>query len=591
VVAQNQTEFGEKVNASRPIDDDTVARLGSGLVIDMDRHVTRAVLFDTVGGHGRFISSSTKRSTILPPIEDGFQAARDAIRQVEADTGFSLSGDHGVESPRNGMVGVDFVALTGHPAEPVRLVFIPTGNAALLPVLLASARRTASVVEVLDSSARTEDGVLSGARMEAEIRRFRPDAVVILDGQNTQSEWATVVGTLSSLTAEGVVSQIIIVAREQYQQQAAQTMGEDADLRGIDPAEFDAADIAAAIELELNGLNESRYEIARLLPSTRQAGFTSRVRAGDLVTTFLARRRDQSVTVATIGDGVAIHAATPAMNLSGFRPDIDVHSSVRALLSLDARQVLSMLPYPLAEEDLRHWILNRSLRPNSVSRSSKDQIIECALTSAAIRTVWREIAGSTEHQHDVLIGGAALAEWNSPALALLCLLNAFQPESASGLIEVHLDRDGMLYSAGAVGDLSPALAADVVERDLLSPLASVIVVRSEGAEGDLAVQGEITYESGKSRQFSVPSGSVQRLELGPDESAVVTLQCEANVSIGSSGKGESVVFGEQIRLRGGDLGVVIDARTSAQLNGNDMQNQPARVTGWMSDLGEKELAR
>ena len=590
-MAQDQTEFGEQMNATKSNADEVVARLGSGLVVDMDRHVTRAVLFDTVGGHGRFINSSVKRSTILPPIEDGFQAARDAIRQLEADTGFTLLGDNGIESPRNGMAGVDFVALTGQPAEPVRLVFIPTGSAALLPVLLASARRTASVVEVIDANARTEDGVLSGARMEAEIRRFRPDAVVILDGQNTQSEWATAVGTLSSLAAEGVVSQIIIVAREQYQQQAAQTMGEDADLRGIDPADFEAADIASAIELELNGLNESRFDTASLMPSTRHVGFTSRVRAGDLVTSFLARRRDQSVTVVTTGDGVAIHAATPTLNLSGVRSDIDAHASIRALLGADVRQIMAMLPYPLAEEDLRHWILNRSLRPNSVSNSSKDRIIEAALTSVAIRSVWREVAGSGDRQHDVLIGGAAMAEWNSPALALLCLLNAFQPDSASGVLEVHLDRDGMLYSAGAVGDLSPALAADVVERDLLSSLASVIVVRSDGAEGDLAVKGEIAYESGKSRPFSVPVGSVQRLQLGPDESAVVTLNCESNVSIGSSGKGDKVVIGEQVRLRGGDLGVVIDARTMAQLTGNDMQNQPARVSGWLSDLGEKELTR
>jgi hypothetical protein len=591
VVAQNQTEFGEKVNASRSDDEDTTATLGSGLVVDMDRHATRAVLFDTVGGHGRFISSSVRRSTILPPIEDGFQAVREAIRQIEADTGFTLTGENGIESPRNGMTGVDFVALTGQPAEPVRLVFIPTGNASLLPVLLASARRTASVVEVLDGNVRTEDGVLSGARMEAEIRRFRPDAIVILDGQGTQSEWATAVGTLSSLAAEGIVSQVIIVAREQFQQQAAQTMGEDADLRGIDPAEFEAADIAAAIELELHSLNESRFEVASLMPSTRRVGFTSRVRAGDLVTTFLARRRDQAVTVVTTGDGIAIHAATPSLNLSGVRPDIDAHSSVRAILGIDFRLIMAMMPYPVAEEDLRHWILNRSLRPNSVSDSPRDRLIEAAVTTAAIRYVWREVAGSSEHRHDVLIGGAALAEWNSPALALLCLLNAFQPDSDSGVVEVHLDQDGMLYSAGAVGELSPALAADVVERDLLAPLASVVIVRSEGAEGDLAVQGEIAYETGRSRQFSVPTGSVHRLDLGPDESAVMTLKCESNVSIGSSGKGEQVVIGEQVRLRGGDLGVVIDARTRAQLAGNDMQNQPARVTGWLSDLGEKELTR
>ncbi len=148
-----------------------------------------------------------------------------------------------------------------------------------------------------------------------------------------------------------------------------------------------------------------------------------------------------------------------------------------------------------------------------------------------------------------------------------------------------------MYAAGAMGDLSPALAADVVERDLLMPLASVVVVKTSGAEGDLAVRGEIAYESGQSQPFSVPAGSVHRLDLAGDEAAVLTLNCEPGAAVGGSERGATVVLGEQSRLRGGTLGLVIDARTRVDAGAGDAQNQAARVSGWLNDLGEKELNR
>jgi hypothetical protein len=590
-VAQRYTDINDDVKTSAPLNEEQASTLGSGLVVDLDRHTVRAVLFDTVGGHGRFVTSGELPSTLLPPIADGASAVRDVIRMLEAQSGMTFLGDHhGIETPRDGHSGVDFVALTGMPAEPVRLAVIPIGGEALTSQLVAAARRTPCVVDLLNQDVRTEDGVLSGARLESAIRQFRPDAVLIVDGDKAQSEWATAVGTLSSLSAEGAISQIIIVARDQYQQQAAQTMGEDADLRGIDPGEFEAADIAAAIELELHTLAESRFQPGEFVQASSPVSYTSRVRAGDLVTKFLARRRDQTVTAVSIGDGVLIHSATPDASLIAMRPDMDVHSGIRSVLRTDPREILALLPFGISEEEIHHWILNRSLRPASVSSSWKDRLIESAVATVVLRSAWTDVAQDSYQHHDLIIGGRLMAAWDSPELALLCLLNAIQPRPSGGVVEVDLDVDGMLYAAGAVGELSPALAADVVERDLLMPLASVIVVQSDGAEGDLAVRGEIALESGQSQQFSVPAGSIHRLELRADESAVVTLHCESNASIGSSECGATVVIGDQIRLRGGDLGVVIDARGRSASAGMDLQNQPARVSNWLGDLGAKEIS-
>jgi hypothetical protein len=499
-------------------------------------------------------------------------------------------GDHGVQSPRQGHAGVDFVALTGQPAPPVKLAFVPIGNAALTKTLVAAARRTISIVNIFDRNVRTDDGTLSGTMLESSIRAFQPDAVVILDGDNTQAEWATAVGTLSSLSAEGAISQIIIVARDQYQQQAAQTMGEDADLRGIDPNEFSPTDIAAAIELELHSLYEARVDAPSMIASVQPVTVVGRARAGDLVTQFLARRRDQTVTAVSVGDGTVIHSASPDSSLIGIRPDVDAHANIRSALRRDARHFLRWLPFSMSEEELNHWILNRALRPSTVSDTPRDRLIESAVVTEALRLIWDDLAPAEQRHHDLIVGGALFASWDSPGLALLSLLNALEPKPASGVVEVALDLDGLFHAAGAIGELSPALAADVVERDLLLPLASVIAVNGEANEGDLAVRGTFESERGGSRQFSVPFGSIHQLDLGADESAVVTINCEPLVSVGSSAPGDEVVLGQNTRLRGGDLGIVIDARGRPLGPSTDAALQATRMSNWLSDLKAKEIA-
>lgn len=590
-MVQQYAGIEEEVRTSMSSGDPVASALGSGLIIDMDRHSVRAVLVDTVGGHGRFISSAATRSTIQPPVGDGSVAVRQVIQQLEEETGLSLLGQSGVKVPRDRAAGVDFVALTGQPAEPVKVMMLPAGNADLLGMLVAAARRTPAVVEILGRNARTDDGILSGTLLESEIRRFAPDLVVVVDGQNAQSEWATIVGTLSSLCAEGVLNLIVIVARDQLQQQAAQTMGEIADLRGIDPADFDSLDIAAAIEVELHTLNEQRFDTARLVPGERAATYTNRVRAGDLVTTFLARRRGQSVLSVSVSDGVIVHSATPHSNLTVNRPDVDAHANVRTMLKLDSRQVLGWLPFPVSEEELHHWILNRSLRPFSVSNTPRDRLMEYAITTAAMRATWGEPDANPNRNFDLVIGSSALAEWSSPALALISLLNAIQPDSESGVVEVHLDQDGLMHAAGAIGDVSPALAADVVERDFLMPLASVIKVTSGANEGTTVANGEIGYEDGTSQEFAVTAGSLLKLDLAAGKSAVVTLKCEDGAAVGAGETGGEVTLGETTKLVGGMLGIVIDARTTVDPATGDLQSQTARVSAWLNDLGEKEMNR
>lgn len=563
-------------------DDVRPAALGAGLVIELDRQQARAVLFSSVEGQGRFVAASTAPSTALPPIDDAAVAVKQALRDIELQTGLTLVGPDGVQLPAHDDMGVTYLAITGQPAPPVRLTILAVGASPVADALHAAARRAIAVVDVLGAGVRSVEGVLSGALLEQQLRAFRPDAVVLVEGTAVDAEWSTATGTLAALVNDGALQQIIIVAREQHQHVAAQVFGEHADLRGIDPSEFATAEIAAALEVELNTLYEARIDARGALGSSSPAPFVSLIRAGDLVTRFAARRRGQTVVSVAAGDGAVIHRAAPDGGETTVRPDLDVTHNIRGALALDPRLIANWLPFAMSAEDITHWILNRGLRPFSVVESPRDVVIESAVLTACLRDAW---AGGPDAPADLIIGGRPVSAWRSAALGVFALLNAVQPRPASGLLDVILDRDGLLPAAGAIGEQSPALAADAVELDLLHPTASVVVVAGAGSEGDLAVRGQLRRAGGETVRFTVPYGSLHHLPLAPGHEATLTLSCEPRFTIGGHASADEVTFGDTTPLRGSELGIVIDARGRPLQPANDPTLQATRVATWLEDLG------
>jgi len=561
------------------------AALGTGLVVELDRRAARAVLFGSVEGQGRLIASASVPSTVLPPIADGSVAVKQALRAIEEQTGFSIFGADGVQVPPDHESGVNYLAVTGQPVAPLRLAIITAGTSALADVLVAAARCTNTIVESLGANVRTADGILSGAMLEQKARAFHPDVIVLIEGTSADLEWSACVGTLAGLVGDGPVGQVVIVAHDHLQQQAAQLFGPQADLRGIDPAEFTASEIAAALESELATLYESRLNLRTILPVTRSCRFVSTIRAGDLVTRFLARRRDQSILMAQIGDGLALHWAVAETSETSVRPDIDVHANARAALGLDAAEIRRWLPFALSNEDLNHWILNRALRPHTVSETSRDLAIEAAITIEMLRRGWEKMTVRTGRTVETLVAGHGFASWQSTGMAIFALLNAFQPTPSTGMLEVVIDVDGIASAAGAIGEQSPALAADAVEFDLMVPAAHVVVVQGLGTEGEIAVRGQLTYPSGDVTRFSVPFGSFLRIPLAPGREASLSLSCEPKFSVGGGSSAAGSSFDSSQPLRGSDVGIVIDARGFPLQSSADPAQQSARVAGWLDALG------
>jgi len=553
---------------------------GASIVIDLDEHVVRGVLFDSVEGQSRFVASAQSLSTLGPPITDPSVGVREVVSLLEAQTGYDFSADVDDET-RFGPF-----AITGYPVRPLNVAIVPTGQEPLTRTLAATGRATPSVVHLLTDSVRTEDGVLSSTLLESRLRGLRPDIVVLLEGDRAQSEWASAVGTFGNLFADQTLDQVIVLASEEFQQYIIQALGEGANLTGLDPSQYEAHEVAMALESELSDMYEQRVGGAPRMGLRRDLKFVNRLRASDLATRFISRRLERSVVAVDVSSGTVVNWSTVHSGGSIARPDLDVQANIRSLFGPGFEAVRSFMPFEISQEDLANWILNRAVRARTVSDLRRDQVIESVMLSHVVSTAWRDLAGVASDQIDFIIAGPGFCFDADPALGIMAVVNGLQPAPLGGVVQVLLDPDGLLSAAGAIGEHSPAVAADVIEHDLIAPAATVVVVEGAGAEAQPAVSGKLTYEDGDSVDFTVPYGSLHLLPLGEGDQATLVLTCEPGFAIGGSNPGEQLQIDPDDGLLGGEVGIVIDARgrpmTGAQEDetvGRDV------VRRWYSDLG------
>ncbi len=555
------------------------ADAGASLVIDVDGLHVRGIVFDSVEGESRFVASSQVMSTLGPPIGDLPTAVREVVSILEGQTGTQF----GVEAGSEDHLGP--FAITGYPVAPLSVAIVPAGSHALTHVLAATGRATPSTVHILTDAVRTEDGVLSSTLLEVRLRGIRPDVVILLEGDRAQSEWASAVGTFSNLISEGAVGQLIVLASEEFQQYLIQALGEGANMTGLDPSQYEPHEVASALEAELAELYDQRVAGEPRFGINRELRFVSRLRAGDLATRYLARRLERSIVSVDVAAGTAINWSTMHAGGSLARPDLDVHTNIRSLFAIGLDGVRSALPLEMSREDLANWVLNRATRPRVGAAVWRDQIVESVALSAFVAESWRNLEGVASDQIDLIVAGSGFCFDGDPALGVLAALNGLRPAPLGGVVQVLLDPDCLLWAAGAIGDQSPAVAADVVEHDLLSPTATVVVVEGAGAEGQPAVSGKLTYEDGESVEFSVAYGSMMRLPLGEGDRATLVLTCEPGFAVGGSNPGEQIQFGPEEGFEGGEVGVIIDARGRPMAEFSDETAARDAVRRWYTDLG------
>ena len=253
------------------------------------------------------------------------------------------------------------------------------------------------------------------------------------------------------------------------------------------------------------------------------------------------------------------------------------------LQQVGARRIARWLPFTVSEEELRQFVSNHMLHPESLPTSQRELHLFQAFAREAIM-LSRDASGTEnfgQFEADLILAtGGILAHAPRYSQAALLLLDALQPRGVTSLV---LDRTMLIAQLGAVATVVPVAAVQVNENDaVMHRLGTCVVPFGDLPQGQVAIRVGVEYSNGRQVTAEVMSGSIEIIPLKLNEQALLTLYPAPTVDVGL-GPGERARAAEEID--GGLVGLVIDARgrpLSFSTNENERQ---ARLLQWMQIMG------
>jgi hypothetical protein len=453
-------------------------------------------------------------------------------------------------------------------------------NPVVGPMIEQMQRAHVSVMQLSAPTGRKDNGWVNANA--GAVKTFAPEIVIFIGGGPTDA-LQRAAQLIKQAAPMPQLTRAIVIADGPAQDQAA-AMFDGARVRKISPAARDANEIGAEIGREMTEMYRQRVSRPdfKALAADDAANVITRAHAVDLVNRFVATSFGRRVLAFAVDDGAHVHWASRDQGAMSSLPEVDLGRSITGLTDQEVREAVNWLPFEAKPDELFTWVLNRSIRPWTIATQARDRSIEQALARQIFKRGLAEIRKARPaalSDIDLVIGPSRFAEWDQPGSAALTLLDCIDQLPNDGMVDLAIDRDGLMIAAGALATVDPAAAASVFERDALMHLGSAVIVGGATHEGDLACRGEIRYGSGESTQFSVASGAIELLPLRPGETASLTLRPERKFSIGGHPAGETVVVSNERQLSGGAVGIIIDAR--ARPLAGSSSGRAAKVKQWL----------
>ena len=244
----------------------------------------------------------------------------------------------------------------------------------------------------------------------------------------------------------------------------------------------------------------------------------------------------------------------------------------------------------LDEDSARAYLWNRAAHPAVAPITAEESAIEQALGHLHLRQASRSLAvhypqapidaeqGLTAHFEPVIASGETLTGAAYPGKTVLMLLDGLQP---SGVTTLVLDRYQLLPLLGAAAPSLPVLPVHLLETDAFQNLGTVIVPQSTAPAGELILTVEVQKEGGNSFEVEITQATLKRIVIQVDEPAVLVLKPARQTDVGFGGPG----VGGRLRVTGGALGVVIDARGRPISLPEDEEARIALIQRWQWTLG------
>jgi hypothetical protein len=593
-------------------------KLGAVLIAEVGSVVTRVTLVDTVDGESRLIAQAEAPTSAEPPYRDVFIGVLEACVYLAEMSGRQLLQEGRLIRPQN------------NERDGVNHVLVTTSAAGTLELVLTAIARDVSARSALHASRCTYSSVLQtvtldDAALDPELRRttswvgrqvqtmlqLRPDAILLAGGledgaHDVLCRLARIVGftvehigkaATEQQRRDGTACPVI------YAGNSAARECVSAALEGRTQVQF-VDNLRPTLEHEQ--LEDARRALTKLyneqilprlpgMAGLRQvcsAPVTTVSHASGVVTRFVAERYQRRVLTLDVGSmsSSALLAGPGRYNPTVLGLCGTGYGVMHVLEARGAANIARWLPFPMAEHELVHWLLNKQLRPHVVPASREDVWIEQAVAREALALVFTALTDECgDAAYDLVVArGGVLSHAPHPAQAALVVLDALQPtaEHETLAVDLRLDELGLLPACGALAALDTDSAVTLFDRDVLGnmPLATCVVALGEGKLGSVALQAELETQHGKPQTISVRHGEIVRLPLSQGRYGKLTLRPASGVRIGRNAPGAEV-SSDVAAISGSALGIVIDARGRPLRLSRNTRQRAVQLWEWLAALG------
>lgn len=603
---------------------------------DCGSTTTKAILIEKGDeGQYRLVARGEAPTTVERPFEDVTLGVLNAITELEELTSESMP--QGYAPGKRTLIKDDKVwRLTKegkvtdqrkHPLEASELYVSTSSAGGGLQMMVAgvvkamsaeSAERAAlGAGAILMDTLAVDDGRKEFEKVDT-LRRLRPDIILMSGGtdggtKTHLTELAEVIRRADPKPRFGDMKlPVIFAGNKDARSEVGEVLGEDIALKVVDnirpTLESENLDPARdeIHELFLEHVMQQAPGYSKLLEWTSEEVMATPNAVGKLLKEY-AENEKINVLGVDIGGattdvfsvflaetGARIYNRTVSANLGMS------YSICNVLKEAGTDNISRWVPFEIDPFEVRNRLRNKMIRPTTIPQTYEDLLIEHAVAREALRLAFdhhknlaRSLKG-TQQQRDVgqifsqsstgetlikmmkldmLIGsGGVLSHAPVRAQSALMMMDAYQPE---GVTMLTVDSIFMMPHLGVLSEHFYQAAKEVFEFDCIVKCGHCIAPVGTGKDGEPCVT-----VTGDGVNLDVKVGEIKVFPLGRNEFKNVTITPTKNFDVGE-GKGKA----RTMKLEGGTVGIMVDARGRPFNLPTDAPTRIAKQREWLQAMG------
>ena len=560
------------------------------LTIDIGAINTRVSLFDRKDERYHFTGTASARTVYADGGEIEYPSVSGAVKKLESALGrhFLDDNDRIITPQKLGMIGADQVVVTWSGGEVPRVVLmgLTEGSSlrAMEELLSKNGLKPAAKVCAMQGKALTENiGTVTAAD---------PDIVVVSGGTDKGAEQALYrLGEILLLAVKSIDEksrpEILFLGNEGAADQFEKVFHKQTAICFADNilgAEEQKISPSTAFQHCMLNFGKKRNPVLEQLQQETGCAAVSGDFAYGRCVRLLSRinRANHSALGIEIGANRTIAAFGSNLALNMTVSDAGIGRTLpRLLQTADAAEILPWVSFQLKENELRDYIMNKSVRPELIPANIYSAEIEQTLARFLIRKALLENPARSQLTDGtlgmVLLGGSVLRNVEDPGDALRIGMDSLR---ALGVTDYYLDMNGLASAVGALAGVNRELAAQVTTPAMFLNLGRVITPLSNLKEGKRVFSISIRDDSGNVKKHDIFQGGIKRIPLEYGRYYEMDwFNISKTVCVPGMSSWNPVGF------KSGCFGLVFDMRDEVLSLPKDRSAQIHMLQRWKSELG------